>query len=161
MKWSKLKKSAEGLLADSLKGRVKYHLTRYGPGVSYIMARGWITFDKKQIVNCSTVESIQEHYKLTGQYFSDDKEALEQLHEQGVFTRDDFVEALEEYLELKMEDALNSATALIRAITMFDRRLGKRRLGAMSFADNECPLVRDFYTIRWQAEALLLKAKSS
>lgn len=161
MKWSKLKKSAEGLLADSLKGRVKYHLARYGPGVSYIMVRGWITFNRKQIVNCSTVKSIQEHYKLTGQYFSDDKEASEQLHEQGVFTRDDFVDALEEYVGLKIEEALNSANALIRAFAMFDRRLGKRRLVAMFFTEDECPLVKDFYAIRRQAEGLPLKTKPS
>ena len=45
MKWSKLKKAAEALLADALKRRIQYHVTQYGPGDSYTMARGWITFD--------------------------------------------------------------------------------------------------------------------
>jgi hypothetical protein len=44
MIWSKLKKSLEALLAD-VKKHLQLHLTRYGPGVSSLMNRAWITWD--------------------------------------------------------------------------------------------------------------------
>jgi hypothetical protein len=54
MIWTRLKKQAEALLAPSLRGRIKYYLTRYRSGVSIDDERGWINFDGRMILNCST-----------------------------------------------------------------------------------------------------------
>jgi hypothetical protein len=152
MKWSKLKKLAEELLAETLKKRVAYNLTRYGPGESYIMNRGWITFDKEEIMTCSTIKSDMESYKLTEIDCTDYKKISEQLHKQGIFTRHDFVSALEEYVSLKVNDALKSENPIIRAIGMFDRRLGKRKLKEIKLAVDEHKFVKKFYQIRCQVE---------
>ena len=120
MKWSKLKRTTEELLAEPLKNRVAYNLTRYGPGVSHVMSRGWITFDKQEIINCSSVKFDIECCNLIGDDHTDDKQVLEQLHKQGIFTREDFVGALEKYVTLKISDALKSVNPIIRALAMFD-----------------------------------------
>jgi hypothetical protein len=154
MIWSKLKKTTESLLADSLRGRIKYHLTRYGPGESYIMNRGWITFDKREIISFSTIKRDREEYKLTGKWWSDDPEALERLLKANLFTRQEYVAALEDYVNLKIEDALQSSDLLVRAFAMFDRRLGKRTLRNMVLGEKEHPLIIKFYRIRCGVEGI-------
>ena len=49
MTWSKTRKLIEGLMADALQKRARFNITRYGPGVSYLQNRAWITFDGKEI----------------------------------------------------------------------------------------------------------------
>src|SRR5258708_5353261 len=98
MIWSRLKKLSENLLATALQGRVEYHLTRYGPGLSHHMARGWVTFDGREILNCSTIKQVRESFRLTGKWYSDDKAILDKLRSQSLFTRDDFTDTLEEYV---------------------------------------------------------------
>lgn len=155
MIWTKLKKIAEALIADTLQGRVEYHLARYGKrGVSSFMRRGWITLDKDEIANFSTVKRVRKVFDLTGKWYSDNARALAYLDEEGIFTRDDFVNGLEEYVGLQVEDAISSSKPIIRAVAMFDRRLGKRRLMTMSLRVDEHRLVKNFYQIRCQAEGL-------
>ena len=154
MIWSKLKKLSEELLATSLQGRVRYHLARYGPGVSHHMARGWIAFDGREILTCSTIKQVQEGYRLTGAWYSDDDVTREELHRQGVFTRDEYVEALEECIRAPIEDLLQSASPLTRAIALLDRRVGKRRLQRIILDQNELQVVKDFYQIRCETEGI-------
>ncbi len=160
MVWTKLKKIVEALMADSLQGRIEYHLARYGKGVSYFMSRGWITFDKDEIANFSTIKRVRESYTLTGEWCSQDKQVLTYLDKEEIFTRDDFVNALEEYVELQIEDAIRSSNPIIRAVAMFDRRLGKRRLSAFSMTEDEHQLVRTFYKIRCQSDRFASKLDS-
>ncbi len=161
MVWTKLKKTAEALFADSLKGRIEYHLTRYGNGISYFMSRGWITLDKEEIANFSTIKRVRESYELTGEWYSDKQQAIDTLDRRGIFTRDDFVNALEKYVGMQVEDAVQSSNPIIRAIAMFDRRLGKRRIGALSLREDEYRLVTTFYRIRCQAEGLQPETSTS
>ena len=94
MTWTKLKKQIEALLAESLRGRVKYHLTSYGPGESESMTRGWITLDGREIISCSTIKQERDSYDLTGEWYSSDDTAQEELHRRGVFSRQEFLDAL-------------------------------------------------------------------
>jgi hypothetical protein len=161
MIWTRLKKTAESLVADSLQGRIQYHLARYGPGVSYVMRRGWIAFDGHQIGNFSTIKRIRERFARTGNWYSEDEPVKARLDEEGFFTRDDFVNSLEEYVGLQLEDAVRSTNPIIRAVAMFDRRLGKRRLTSMSIADDEHQLVKISYQIRMQAEGFSSQPKTA
>jgi hypothetical protein len=155
MIWSKTKKLTEELLADSLQKRVKYHITRYGPGESFIQNRAWITFDKKEIMNCSTIGWIRENYKLTGELKWDtDEKTKKDLTDRGFFFRQTFVAALVEYLNLPIDKAIQSSNVIIRSIAMFDRRLGKRRLESMRIDEKDNPLVISFYTIRCEVEGI-------
>ncbi len=153
MIWSKLKKLVQGLLADSLQGRVEHYLTRYGPGVSYFMARGWITFDGQEIYNFSTIKQIRQYHDETGDWWPE-RESLEKLHNESIFSRDEYVDSLEEYVLLNINDALSSSNLLVRAFAMFDRRVGKHRLKTTKLSDDELPIVKNFYQIRCKAEGI-------
>ncbi len=169
MRWSRLKKTAEGLLADSLKGRIQYWQTRYGPGLSTIMARGWITYDKKEIATFSTVQWWWEYEKTVRRIrqstLCDGLQAQSQaeleLAEQGLYASFHFTGALREYLSLSIDDALQSSNFLIQAVAMFDRRLGKRRLLALRSTPPEHPLANTFFRLRCEAEGINLVESES
>jgi hypothetical protein len=170
--WSKLKRAIENLLADSLKDRVQFHITRYGPGHSGTMSRAWITWDKTELVNFSTIEWMQEYYGLAHQiqeinhcqdFHADDQRegyynALGQagaiVDKKGVYSRFDFYEAMEDYLQLPIEDAMRSENIIIKALSMFDRRMGKRHLRQIHLSSTEHPLVKKFYQLRCEAEGI-------
>lgn len=170
MQWSKLKKSIEGFLADSLKSHVQFHVTRYGPGQSDIMTRAWVTWDKQEVANFSTAKWMRECYGLAHQiqeinrckdfrdpdqreeYYSAYQQAGEIVDKKGIFSRYDFYDSLEKYLELSIEEALQSENPIIRALSMFDRRLGKRRLRRIG--EPKHPLVKQFYDLRCMAEGI-------
>jgi hypothetical protein len=160
MIWSKTKKSIEGLLADALKNRVRFNITRYGPGVSEIQNRAWITFDGNEIFSCSTSGWIRENRKITGEYsWVTDEQTEKELAKRGYFFRKTFEAALNEYLEMPIEAAIQSSNVIIRSISMFDRRLGKRRLQSMHFSEDENPLVITFYDIRCKVEGIETDSK--
>lgn len=172
MKWSKSKKALEDLLANAVKERVQFHMTRYGRGVSYTMARAWVTWDKKELVNMSNAEWLIESYALEQQirevnhctdyrdsqqregYYLAYQEARDIVQRQGMLSRFQFEEAVEEYLRLSIENAMGSANPIVKALSMFDRRLGKRRLADISLSQTEHPLVKLFYRLRCEAEDL-------
>ena len=172
MKWSKTKKAIENLLADSVKDHVQFHMTRYGPGVSQTQARAWITWDKKELVNMSNAEWLIETYALERQlrevnrtvdvndpqqrkgYDLAREEARDIVRKKGVLSRFQFEESVEKYLDLSIENALQSDNPIIQAIAMFDRRLGKRRLVQICPDTSAHLLVRLFYTLRCKAEEI-------
>ena len=171
MQWSKLQKSINGLLADSVKNRIQFHMTRYGSGSSTTMARAWVTWDKKEIANFSTVEKYKEHFALAHEiqqinhcdnfrdpsqregYYSAYEEAEAILDKRGVFSRFSFYDSLVDYLELSVEDAMGSDNPIIQAVSMLDRRLGKRRLREIDDSSMH-PLVKTFYELRYEAEGI-------
>lgn len=155
MIWTKTKKLIEGLLADKLQKRVQFHVTRYGPGVSDIQNRAWVTFDGREILTCSTIGWIRENYNLTGELrWGTDEQTEKELEKKGYFTKQTFMAALAEYLEMPVDKAIQSSNVIIRSIAMFDRRLGKRRLQSMQFSEDENALVKSFYKIRCEVEGI-------
>ena len=173
MKWSRLKARVEALFSDAVRGRFELHTTRYRKAHDQ-MGRGWITADKREIISMCDYLADAAHYvdrerslKESGlchhpiedwaaywhAYHRADKAARDRLHEQGVHARQEFRGALEDYLNMSIEDILASQDPLIRAIGMLDRRLGKRRLSSMD-TEAEHPLVRQLFEFRCQAEHL-------
>ncbi len=69
MIWSKLKRSLEALLADAVKEHLQLHLTRYGPGVSSLMNRAWITWDGEEIHTFSTIGQLQAARGIAAQMY--------------------------------------------------------------------------------------------
>ena len=173
MKWSKSKKALEKLFAESVKKHVQFYVTQYGPGQSYTMARGWVTWDGQEIANFSSVEHMTETYQMSAQIreanhttdFRDAEqhdgynlaynEARRIVQKKGIFSRDQFQDAVETYLSLSIEEALNSDNLIIKALSMFDRRLGQRRLIKLQIGDSEPALVKLFYRLRCQADELV------
>lgn len=172
MFWSIRKKKLEERLANSLKGRIQYHVTRYGPGFSHSQARAWITFDKQELVNFSTISWYLEKLKLSREiqvinhvtdyrdakqkegYYLAYKQAEEILRKRELFTRAFFECSVEEYLNLSIEKVLQSENPLIRGFAMLDRRLGKRRLAKLELDPVETQLVKRFFTLRCEVEQI-------
>jgi len=167
MIWSKTKKALEALLADSVKGHVHFYVTRYGPGDSHTMNRGWITWDGKEVASFSNIVHWQAvmavadalrvtHQDQPGNRFRDYTAAAETTvaESQAILSRDNFDDAIDRYLTLSIDEALNDADPIIRAIAMLDRRLGKRRLKEIVVDDQTHFLVKQLYTRRCEAESL-------
>lgn len=174
MVWSKYKKHIEGMLADSLQGRIQYHITRYEMSVGHHegRSRAWVTLDGQELCNFSDIEYELEYGGLACQLrqisgatdFRDPAQkadyhlAYDQakliLLKKGVFSQENFCDALSEYQRLSISEILRSENPIIRAVGMFDRRLGKRRLKGMEFPGDGFTLAKRFYEIRCEAENL-------
>jgi hypothetical protein len=72
--------------------------------------------------------------------------------QRGTFSRYECEEALIEYLNLSIEEALQSENIFINALAMFDSRLGKRRLAFLASDKSRHPLVSKFYQPGQDAE---------
>ncbi|MFC7687544.1 nonribosomal peptide synthetase [Ureibacillus sp. GCM10028918] len=178
MKFSKLKKTMEGFLCDSLKGRIELHAAVYRHSHDD-QARVWLTFDKEQIFSAADFSfSVQHYYReqeLKEQYAlnpipynkdwevmfnSPERKALmaasnqaeEELVEAGVLGSWHLYTALLSYPHLSIEQALTSEDPSIRAFALFDRRVGKRRLLKIQKVEH---LIEElFFKIRCEVEGL-------
>jgi|SRR5581483_3832602 len=168
MRWSKLKKALEALLAETVKEHLQVHFTRYGRSPDTMMDRAWITWDQEEIHNFSTVSWLRanrsvatqvgeasEQKELPGWY---DEEVAKQLEQLEVTSRQQWYEALQMYSSLSIEQAMHAPNALIRAWAMFDRRLGKRRLRSMQFTPTDPPFIQRWYQLRCQAEGISVRS---
>ncbi|MCW3783140.1 SF0329 family protein [Defluviimonas salinarum] len=170
MKWSKLKQRIEDCFADSVRGRVEVWTTRYRHAHDAV-GEGWITVDKMRVHSMGTLTYWKKLYtgsaKLQAEW--DRQHPEESAHIGGCLAANDeteimlestaaislcnFNDALFEYLNLSIDQILNSDKTIIRALGMFDRRLGKRRLRALDM-NSEQELVRRFFGIRCEAEGV-------
>ena len=178
MKFSKLKKTIEGFLCTSLKGRIELHAAVYRQAHDS-PSRVWLSFDKEQIFSAADLSHIQKHnsrqqelkkqYELKPIPYSENWEIMfnsperkaliaasdqaeEELIQTGIWGSWHLYNALLNYPNLSIEQALTSEDPLIRAYALFDRRVGKRRLLAM---ENFPHSIEDkFFYIRCEAEGL-------
>ena len=71
-------------------------------------------------------------------------------HDEGVFAAYDLPNAMAQFLNMNIDDALSSENPLIRAIAIIDRRTGKRRIELLDPSSEIFP-VSTFIRLR-QAE---------
>ncbi|MFC5529790.1 hypothetical protein [Cohnella yongneupensis] len=170
MKWSKLKKLLESRTCDSLKGRVSFNSTRYR-GTHDEEGRAWITFDNEIIHDFCTVKRRYGFNTLADEirvktnspdwkdfnqqkgYYQAYQLANAEMEKLGLYNQYEFYNAIEEYLNLSIEEAMESSKPIIRAISWFDRRLGKRRLTIIKTDENI--IVNKFKEIRLRVEGLI------
>lgn len=153
MKWSKLKKTIEDKFTDSIGGRVNLFATRYTSG-SYYMVRGWITIDGEEIANFSTPDNNNKFgWNTPG---IDERIPAEERKEglaveKGEFSRWDFMSACWEYINMSIEEAIESVNPIIRSFAVLDKRLGKRRL---KLIEKNCmhPLTLKLLRLRLECE---------
>ncbi|GGA90349.1 SF0329 family protein [Ornithinibacillus halotolerans] len=180
MQWSKTKTTLERFLCDKLKGRIQIYATIYrkshdGP------SRVWITFDKKEILSASDLTYVVKHEKLYQQmkeekqleeipyhpdwndmFNSKERQELIKASEtaeqiminQNIFGSYHLYVPFMEYGSLSIEQAMNSDNVIIRAYSMLDRRLGKRRLEKLNFPTDTHPLIVHFYNLRCDVERI-------
>ncbi len=186
MIWSKQKKILKSRLCDSLKGRVDFHTMKYRKIAHGLLGRAVVTLDKQEILSLVSLTYEEKHWKIYYPLYKDymkekksrDEEqekcikakikkefeaslkasevATKILNEQGYFSERQFYHAVNMCLNMSIEDAIKSENILVRALSMFDRRLGKRRLIKMyDSIENEHDLVKKFYEIRINSEKIL------
>ena len=162
MQWSKLKQTIESKFADNVKGRVEFFSTTYRKPNSND-GRGWITIDKKEIVNFATIKSwwnfnaffheATQTNCITHPAVEDSERTPGQLIEEGEFSRFDLHNCCWEYLNLTVEEGLEHKSPLINSIAVLDKRLGKRRLVTLD-KDKLHPLTKSLLEFRLLVENL-------
>ena len=166
MQWSKLKRNVESFFADSVKGRVGLHSTRYRTMHDHD-GRAWITLDGKEIINMVHIwkwlyELNKKAASLAGVFDLNDrdkyekfkKDAEKELEKDSFFMQSHLGGAMHDYQSMSIDSILISENHIIRAIGMLDRRFGKRRLKEFDIS-SEHYLVKSTYFFRAQAEGLI------
>ncbi len=138
MRWSKLRKELLDRLAESLKGRLDYHLTTYKNSTGYV-GRAWITWDGKEILNFSNQDTWNEFRsysnKLAGTYriahsidnTTSDMRGTDILLK-GEFSKYDFSVNAHSYLSMNVHSALKSGNPILMALAIVDKRIGNRTI---------------------------------
>lgn len=173
MRWSKLKQMAESLLCETLKGRIEYHWIKYRKSHDQT-GTFRITFDGKEIFRASDIPYNKDVTTL-GQELTAKREInplkwennwqelwesieLKQLHaayddaekevrESGNYPAWEIIRLLFDYIQMPYDEALTNEHPFIRAISFFDRRLGKRRWMNMD-VEHEPKFVQSCYNLR-------------
>ncbi|WP_203362847.1 hypothetical protein [Bacillus sp. REN10] len=174
-KWSKVKKQLDGLICDSLKGRILFQVTNYRKAHDQ-MGRVFIQIDQKEIMSfCSIktemeimererqlrhIHSIEYDIENKGENINIYEQAKKWANEEGFFEQSDFFDALEEYFSVTIEQALSSTNPLVRMLAVIDRRMGKRTLLKLQDnMENEHPFVQEMYKWRMEFNKILTQAK--
>ena len=162
--WSAMRKYLEQeMLADSLKGRVRYGCTTYiGMDGCHIFE---LCIDKTPIKRFSweTVNTyfIDNGYKgnknLYGisEYWAGFWTLLKKfpINSRTEYTDEEFCDALEKYRNQDIQESIHSDNPLIRMFALLDRRIGQRTLERLKDEIEEQPLwLRQLYSLRITAE---------
>ena len=185
MQFSKLKKTIEGFICTSLRGRIELHAAVYRHSHD-ARSRVWLSFDGQEIFSAADLtfsfqlyereEELKEQYKLKPIPYNMDWEAMfnsperqaliaasdqaeAELVQAGVWGSWHLYTALLNYLNLSIEEALTSKDPIIRAFALFDRRVGKRRI--LKMKNFEHPLEYKFFAIRREAEGTSISLRNS
>ena len=160
--WSAMRKYLEQeMIADSIKGRIRYGCT------TYVGMDGWhifdISIDSNQVKRFSleTVNTyfINNGYKTnnnpfgTDEYWSEFWSLLESVsvNERTEYTDEEFCSSLEVYRSQNILDSIYSENPLVRMFAILDRRLGKRTLTKQD-VDQQPTWLQQFYNLRINAE---------
>ncbi len=151
------------MLAESLKGRIRYGCTTYvGMDSCRIFE---VCIDKKQIkrfswetVNTYFIDSGYAENKNPsgiGEYWLEFWSLLDKypLNARTEYTDDEFCEALEKYRNQDIQESIASENPLVRMFAILDRRIGKRTLLKLKETIENQPIwLKEFYQLRFDAE---------
>jgi len=174
--WSAVRKRLEqDLLCRSLRGRVQYFFTIYHSAPDEA-GRFAVRMDGEEVwranpFNEGAYDRIAREIKREqniprrkwdGKHILYDEEnreaesaAVRVANDRGIASTWDAMSAIEEYLNMSVEESLHSENPIIRMLAVLDRRVGKRTLMKVKEQFERGPewLLR-FYTMRVQAEGL-------
>jgi len=159
------------MLTESLKGRIRYHCTRYvGMDDCHIFS---IYVDGNMIKQFSweTVNSYfirelyakddtqQERCSALPHYWRGFFSSLEQypMEQRREHTDEEFCEALTLYRNQPIKESVSSNNPLVRMFALLDRRVGKRTLERVKNTVEEQPeWLQFFYRLRIESEGICL-----
>lgn len=146
MQWSKLKTKVKSFICPELKDRINFYVTSYREshdGADKV----WITIDGEKVFECKHYP--YERVEAEAYYSGLRKEQVKSLlTDKELHRPKDFGDAMRTYIELPIEEALDSSDPLIEAFAVIDRRVGKRTLGKLEISISEHSLVKTFYELR-------------
>lgn len=164
--WSGMRKYLEqDMLAESLRGRIRYGCTAYvGMDGCRIFE---VCIDKEQIkrfswetVNTYFIESgytKNQNPSGIGEYWAEFWPLLEKypLHTRTEYTDEEFCAALETYRNSDIHESIRSENPLVRMFAVLDRRIGKRTLEKIKDTVKDQPeWLQRFYSLRLSAEKI-------
>lgn len=162
--WSGMRKYLEQeMLAESLKGQIRYGCTSYvgmdSCRIFEICVNGvqvkrfsWETVNTYFIDNGYTQnknpvgvnEYWEEFWQLLDKY---------SIHDRTEYTDNEFCQALENYRNQDIDASIRSENPLVRMFAVLDRRVGKRTLVKLKeVLPNQPEWLRQFYQLRFDAE---------
>ena len=156
--WSGLNKWLTDSLCDELKGRITYFLTRYHK-VHDSYGRVAILLDGKELVCFSWIEMYRKEWAVNEVWQQDRSQSYLGLYDtmkpqwdaNCTYCDMDFLNAVLEFRNLSIQDALNSDNYIIKTLAILDKRVGKRTLQmiALSGEYKQYPAwARQFYELR-------------
>jgi hypothetical protein len=144
MIWSKKHRLFRERLAPTLKSHLALRTTGYR-GAYEERGRTWIEYDGEEIL--SFCDFVHENR------WSELGRDLDAVAKDGVFSKSDLGRALGLFLQMGVEEALDSQDRIILALAMVDRKVGKRRL--LKLAETiEVEPVKTLLNLRMRAEQL-------
>ena len=146
--WSQIQKRTEEHLCAFLVTRVQIHTTRYTKDEE--IGRLWILLDRKPIFSAHDVPGAGS----PTWFVKEDESPPACVYWNTFYGREECERGLHFYLDSTIEQCLESDNPFVRALAMFDKRLGKRRLSSMNLKEDEAPVVKHFYQLRCEAERI-------
>jgi hypothetical protein len=168
--WSGMRKYLEqDMLADSLKGRVRYNCTTYkgmddckifeifidGECVKQFSHE---TLNSYFLCNKLSVKGEHQSPMVAKDYWEGYWETQEQIPVENCTEYNDwtFCDALADYREQPIDKSLTSSDAIVRMFAILDRRVGKRTLEKLPPIDQIQPVwLQSFHRLRLEAEGMI------
>ena len=164
--WSGMRKYLEQeMLADSLKGRIRYGCTRYvGMDGCHIFE---VCIDGVQVKRFSW-ETVNTYFisngftqnpnpSSIGEYWAEFWELLEKhpMDRRTEYTDEEFCKALENYRNQDVRESICSINPIVGMFAILDRRVGKRTLVKIKEEVESMPeWVKQFYNLRCEVERI-------
>ena len=156
--WAGLNKWLNESLCESLKGRITYFLTRYHK-VHNSYGRAAILLDGRELVCFSWIEMVRKECAVNDAWQQDRSQSNLGLYDamkpqwdaNCTYCDMDFLNAVLEFRNLSIQDALDSENYLIRILAILDKRVGKRTLQKIRQCrayKQDPEWVRQFYELR-------------
>lgn len=168
--WSGMKKYLEReMLAESLKGRIKYTCAQYdgmdGGHIFEVLADGrsvkrfsWETVNSYFIKNSGKNPDLKQDSSVgVDEYWAGFLQALYDcpINSRTEYTDDEFCKALKMYRNQNIRDSIYSDDPIQRMFAVLDRRLGKRTLAVIKKdIDRQPGWLHFFYDMRMRAEGI-------
>lgn len=162
--WSGMRKYLEQeMLAESLKGRVRYNCTSYKNMDDCKIIEIFIDGNAVKRFSYETVNTYfidmgyKENTALTGHsgYWDGFFTLLQQCSatERTEYTDEEFCEALETYRNQDIQESIQSDNPLVRMFAILDRRIGKRTLQKIKEEIKSQPQwIQQIYKLRLSAD---------
>jgi len=134
MPWSKLRSTLRAFICPELRSRIDFHVTSYCHSHDEA-EKVWITIDGKRALTASWYRHQWRTNKRK------DEDHLPQ----------ELGDALRAYLDLSISAAQQSTNPFIRALSIVDRRTGRRIFEAMRISEEDHSLIKAFHALRFGA----------